>query len=89
MPSLAGRFSRETIRVFPMRLTVTGYSPPPEAPEDFDELSPQDRLPYLLPIINVEGQSTGSDLDETADRNIRGTVSMIGDCTVRWTLVRC
>ncbi|KAF9014497.1 hypothetical protein BDZ89DRAFT_995144 [Hymenopellis radicata] len=84
--SAAARYSRETIRVFPMHLHVSGYLPPPDAPPDFDKLSPQDQLVYILPIIEVEGNSTGSDMDEAAERRIWGTVRLIGGGIVRWTL---
>lgn len=46
-----------------------------------------DSLVWRLPIIHVEGQSQGSDVDENAVRHIRGTVRMIGDGAVRWSLV--
>ncbi|KAF9017838.1 hypothetical protein BDZ89DRAFT_895794, partial [Hymenopellis radicata] len=37
--------------------------------------------------IEVEGNRTGSAMDEAAERRIWGTVRMIGGGIVRWTLV--
>ncbi|KIY65817.1 hypothetical protein CYLTODRAFT_424008 [Cylindrobasidium torrendii FP15055 ss-10] len=85
-PPPALRYNSETTRVFPMRLKVAGYAPPPDPPADYEQLSVQDKLPYLLPIIEVEGAARGSDVDATASREISGTVRMIGDGTVRWQL---
>jgi hypothetical protein len=48
---------------------------------------PYDPLVYALPVIHVTGEYVGSDVDETAQRRCRGTVRMIGDRAVRWTLV--
>ena len=70
-----------------MTLRVTGYSrvPPP---------SPSDSLPadidsliWKLPIIHVKGESRGSDVDEESVRHVNGTVRMIGEGAVRWSLV--
>ncbi|KAK0194232.1 hypothetical protein F5146DRAFT_926440, partial [Armillaria mellea] len=78
----------ETIRVMPMSLTVSGYSKPPTPPPGYQGSSdnPLSSLVYTLPVIHVEGESRGSDLDDTAHRQIRGTVRMIGDGAVRWSL---
>ncbi|ESK85286.1 hypothetical protein Moror_11335 [Moniliophthora roreri MCA 2997] len=46
-----------------------------------------DPLVYALPIIHVAGEYVGSDVDEHAQRRCRGTVRMIGDRAVRWTLI--
>ncbi|KAI3609799.1 hypothetical protein WG66_007627 [Moniliophthora roreri] len=46
-----------------------------------------DPLVYALPIIHVAGEYVGSDVDEHAQRRCRGTVRMIGDRAVRWTLM--
>ncbi|KAK0205209.1 hypothetical protein DFS33DRAFT_1326610 [Desarmillaria ectypa] len=79
----------ETIRVMPLSLRVSGYSKPPAPPPDYQGSSdnPLSSLVYTLPIIHVEGESRGSDLDDAAHRQIRGTVRMIGDGAVRWSLV--
>jgi len=45
-------------------------------------------LVYLLPVIHFEGEFRGSDVDARAHRRARGTVRMIGDGAVRWTMVR-
>ncbi|KAK0469311.1 uncharacterized protein EV420DRAFT_1633727 [Desarmillaria tabescens] len=78
----------ETIRVMPMSLRVSGYSKPPTPPPDYHGSgdNPLSSLVYTLPIIRVEGESRGSDLDDGAHRQIRGTVRMIGDGAVRWSL---
>ncbi len=79
----------ETIRVMPMSLRVSGYSKPPTPPPGYQGSSdnPLSSLVYTLPIIHVEGESRGSDLDDAAHRQIKGTVRMIGDGVVRWSLV--
>ncbi len=79
----------ETIRVMPMSLRVSGYSKPPTPPPGYQGSSdnPLSSLVYTLPIIHVEGESRGSDLDDAAHRQIKGTVRMIGDGAVRWSLV--
>ncbi|KAL0068284.1 hypothetical protein AAF712_004671 [Marasmius tenuissimus] len=46
-----------------------------------------DPLVYALPIIHISGEYRGSDVDEHAQRRCRGTVRMIGDRAVRWTLI--
>lgn len=46
-----------------------------------------DPLVYALPIIHIEGEFRGSDVDESAARRARGTIRMIGDRAVRWNLV--
>ncbi|KAG7085864.1 hypothetical protein E1B28_003397 [Marasmius oreades] len=122
---------RETIRVFPMNIKVTGYSrvPPPRSLSEPGPSTPTstpvsasrtssrsskdpkgkgkareedlvddssdvpssndhyDPLVYTLPIIHIFGEYRGSDVDENARRVCRGTVRMIGDRAVRWTLV--
>ncbi|KAK7467479.1 hypothetical protein VKT23_004532 [Stygiomarasmius scandens] len=44
-------------------------------------------LVYLLPVIHFEGEFRGSDVDARAHRRARGTVRMIGDGAVRWTMI--
>ncbi|KIK55583.1 hypothetical protein GYMLUDRAFT_47798 [Collybiopsis luxurians FD-317 M1] len=46
-----------------------------------------DPLVYALPVIHVEGEFRGSDVDETVTRRARGTVRMIGDRAIRWNLI--
>ncbi|KAJ7169517.1 hypothetical protein C8R46DRAFT_1217210 [Mycena filopes] len=73
---------QETIRIFPMTLRVARYSRPPLPPVGAD---PQ-ALIWRLPIIHVEGDSRGTDTDTTSARVIEGTVRMIGDGAVRWSM---
>ncbi|KAJ6604246.1 hypothetical protein DFH09DRAFT_1018232 [Mycena vulgaris] len=73
---------QETIRIFPMTLRVTGYSPPPRAPPGADPTA----LIWRLPVIHVAGESRGTDQDEAAGRVVEGTVRMIGDGAVRWSM---
>lgn len=78
----------ETMRIFPMSLRVSGYSNPPIPNPDYPV--PEDdfeSLIWKLPIIHVEGESQGSDLDEHSKRFVKGTVRLIGDGAVRWSLV--
>ncbi|THV07828.1 hypothetical protein K435DRAFT_741185 [Dendrothele bispora CBS 962.96] len=44
-------------------------------------------LVYLLPVIHFAGEFRGSDVDTHAHRRARGTVRMIGDGAVRWTMI--
>jgi hypothetical protein len=84
-----------------MTLRVSGYSPPPE-PEPEPEPEPKstssdissaasalESLLYTLPVIHLEGESRGSDVDLSLMRHVTGTVRMLADGAVRWTLVRC
>ncbi|KAJ7785938.1 hypothetical protein B0H16DRAFT_1294731 [Mycena metata] len=73
---------QETMRIFPMNLRVARYSRPPTPPVGAD---PQ-ALIWRLPIIHVEGDSQGTDTDEISRRVIEGTVRMIGDGAVRWSM---
>ncbi|KAJ7081970.1 hypothetical protein C8R43DRAFT_909731, partial [Mycena crocata] len=74
----------ETFRIFPMNLRVVRYSAPPRAPPGADP----DALIWRLPVIHIEGDSRGTDQDENAGRVVEGTVRMIGDGAVRWSMVR-
>lgn len=79
-----------------MKLWVVKYSPPPPRPPNrrqqpvraADTNEGDDDLMYRLPIIHIAGTSRGSDVDDHAARRIEGTVRMIGDNAVRWSLVR-
>ncbi|KAM6499062.1 hypothetical protein JOM56_004570 [Amanita muscaria] len=109
----------EAIRLFPHKLHVTGYSPPPAFPSPSsslpsspsslstspvdtalidgcgDETTNPDALIWHLPVIHFAGESR---LLESANgnghwngpgefvRQIRGSVRMIGDGAVRWTM---
>ncbi|KAF8213500.1 hypothetical protein K438DRAFT_1661674 [Mycena galopus ATCC 62051] len=73
---------QETIRIFPMTLRVARYSRPPRPPVGADPKA----LIWRLPIIHVEGESRGTDTDETSARVVEGTVRMIGDGAVRWSM---
>lgn len=70
-----------------MHLRISGYSPPPTPSESDTDYDP-DALIWKLPVIHVEGEARGADMDEEVMRRIEGTVRMIGDNAVRWTLVR-
>lgn len=76
------------MRIFPMTLRVAGYSKPPE-PGSTDNPSAREleSLVWKLPVIHIEGESKGSDMDSTVIRQVRGSVRMIGDGAVRWSLV--
>ncbi|KAH8827848.1 hypothetical protein DL96DRAFT_1600622 [Flagelloscypha sp. PMI_526] len=78
-------FSRkveETIRMFPLTFRVSHYSPPPPCPLDAD---PTD-LCWRLPIIHITGEGRGSEWDPQIKRTVKGTVRMIGDGAVRWSM---
>jgi hypothetical protein len=75
---------QETIRIFPMNLRVARYSPPPRAPPGADPRA----LIWRLPVIHVVGDSRGTDTDENSGRVVEGTVRMIADGAVRWSMVR-
>ncbi|KDQ22618.1 hypothetical protein PLEOSDRAFT_1098358 [Pleurotus ostreatus PC15] len=76
----------EQIGTFPLTLRITGYLPPPVAPPPSQLLSDTDALVYKLPIIKIEGASIGSDQNSSEQRRISGTVRMIGDGAVRWSM---
>ncbi|KII90460.1 hypothetical protein PLICRDRAFT_39008 [Plicaturopsis crispa FD-325 SS-3] len=62
----------EVLRIVPMSLRVSGYSRSPHA---------------RLPTIFVEGESEGPPEGQGVSiRHIKGSVSAIGDSTVRWSL---
>ncbi|KAJ7356950.1 hypothetical protein DFH08DRAFT_771226 [Mycena albidolilacea] len=73
---------QETIRIFPMSLRIARYSPPPRPPPGADPRA----LIWRLPIIHVAGESHGTDTDEVSTRVVEGTVRMIGDGAVRWSM---
>lgn len=83
----------ETVRVFPMTIRVSGYSPPPDPDPELKSsatLLPRsalESLVYTLPVIHLEGETKGSDIDLTVMRHIKGTVRMLADGAVRWTLL--
>ncbi|KAF7367247.1 hypothetical protein MSAN_00786600 [Mycena sanguinolenta] len=74
--------TQETIRIFPMTLRVLRYERPPRPPAGADPRA----LMWRLPIIHIEGESRGTDTDETSARVVAGTVRMIGDGAVRWSM---
>ncbi|TFK71174.1 hypothetical protein BDN72DRAFT_877343 [Pluteus cervinus] len=90
----------ETTRIFPMTLHISGYSPPPTPPSESASVEdgpqrhpntlkatlPVEDLIYKLPIIHIEGTSKGSDVDSQVLRKIKGTVRMIGEGGIRWSL---
>jgi len=65
-----------------MTLRISKYSWPPTSTVPSSG-SPQSSR-YRLPIIHVEGEMAG--LEQEFVRYARGTVSMIGDGAVRWSL---
>ncbi|KAJ7462779.1 hypothetical protein B0H11DRAFT_1871290 [Mycena galericulata] len=73
---------QETIRIFPMTLRVVRYSAPPRPPPGADPRA----LLYRLPVIHIAGASRGTDTDEASARAIEGTVRMVGDGAVRWSM---
>ncbi|KAJ6626829.1 hypothetical protein B0H10DRAFT_458510 [Mycena sp. CBHHK59/15] len=73
---------QETIRIFPMTLRVARYSVPPHPPPGADPTA----LIWRLPVIHVEGETRGTDTDEASARVCEGTVRIIGDGAVRWSL---
>ncbi|KAJ7293173.1 hypothetical protein C8J57DRAFT_1161663 [Mycena rebaudengoi] len=73
---------QETIRIFPMTLRISRYSPPPRPPPGADLTD----LIWRLPVIHIYGESRGTDTDETSARVVEGTVRLIGDGAVRWSL---
>ncbi|KAG6853500.1 hypothetical protein C0991_003774 [Blastosporella zonata] len=70
----------ETIHFFPMELRISGYSRPPEPAVD------KEALVWKLPVIHLEGDSRGSDSDSQIIRKVRGTVRMLKDGAIRWSL---
>ncbi|KAF7306577.1 hypothetical protein MIND_00449000 [Mycena indigotica] len=72
----------ETTRIFPMTLRIARYERPPRPPHGANP----DDLIWRLPIIHVEGESRGTDTNVDLRRVIEGTVRMIGDGAVRWSM---
>jgi hypothetical protein len=70
--------------MFPMTLRVSKYTWPP-APTFSSSSNSAHSSRSRLPIIHVEGEMAG--LDQETVRYAKGTVSMIGDGAVRWSLV--
>ena len=61
-----------------MAIHMTGYSQSPIPPGS---------TIHPLPTIHVEGESIGSDRSPHDVRRVKGTVGMIGDGVIRWSLV--
>jgi hypothetical protein len=72
--------TQEACRMIPMSIRITGYSKSP---------IPPDSTIRPLPTIHVEGESIGSDRSLRDVRKVKGTVGMIGDGAIRWSLVSC
>ncbi|KAH7911253.1 hypothetical protein BJ138DRAFT_1113354 [Hygrophoropsis aurantiaca] len=70
----------EVSRVMPTALRVARYSEAPLPPNN----SPTD--PRLPPVIHFEGESIGTDTSLNDLRKVTGTVGVIGDGAVRWTM---
>nr|GAT43682.1 predicted protein [Mycena chlorophos] len=81
-PAFSQDHISETTRIFPMTLRVARYEPPPRPPHGAD---PNDLI-WRLPIIHVVGESRGTDMDIDLRRVIEGTVRMVGDGAVRWSM---
>ncbi|KAF8626625.1 hypothetical protein AX15_004781 [Amanita polypyramis BW_CC] len=113
----------EAIRLFPIKLHITKYSPPPPRPvpcpssspsssssssgaKTQDESADPSALIWHLPVIHFTGESRVSGNANTTTsttsshnnnnngnagpenaRRVRGTVRMIGDGAVRWSMV--
>ncbi|KAG6884608.1 hypothetical protein C0993_009625 [Termitomyces sp. T159_Od127] len=80
----------ETISFFPTDLRIVGYSKPPEPDLSQLELQDLDAPVWKLPVIHIEGISHGPH-DEPgthSTRTIKGTVRMLKDGAIRWSLVR-
>jgi len=75
---------QEALRIFPMTLRISKYSWPPMSAFS-PSSSPSHSGRSRLPTIHVEGEMAG--IDQEITRYIKGTVSMIGDGTVRWSLI--
>jgi hypothetical protein len=67
-----------------MTLRISGYSNPEVINNDSSNHNNDGQS--VLPIIHVEGESEGG--DTPGQRKVTGTVSMIADGYVRWSLVR-
>lgn len=66
----------EATLIVPLTIRIVGYSPCPIA--GFEH----------RPTIHIEGEMGGSGWLDNADaRSINGTVGMIGDGTIRWSIV--
>ncbi|KIY47226.1 hypothetical protein FISHEDRAFT_73057 [Fistulina hepatica ATCC 64428] len=61
-------------------------SHPSESGSDMLDRFDPDALVWQLPIIHVEGESRGSDVDLNLQRKLKGTVRMIADGVVRWSM---
>lgn len=68
--------TQEALRVFPMALRVEKYSWPAKGLES--------TIPRL-PIIHITGDMGGPEYGPV--RTMKGTVSLIGDNAVRWSMV--
>lgn len=66
--------------MIPMTIRITGYS---------QSALPPGSTTRPLPTIHVEGESIGSDRSLHDVRKVKGTVGMIGDGAIRWSLVSC
>ncbi|KAF8343248.1 hypothetical protein F5887DRAFT_1213903 [Amanita rubescens] len=85
----------EAIRLFAITLRVTGYSPPPLRPTPSsstplqDESADPNAIIWYLPVIRFSGESklgeegTGT---QPPIRKLKGTVKMIGDEAVLWSM---
>ncbi|KAG2155223.1 uncharacterized protein EDB93DRAFT_1080589 [Suillus bovinus] len=69
---------REACRIIPIKIRITGYSEYPIPPGSTTR---------PLPTIHFEGESLGSDRSLNDLRKVTGTVSMIGDGAIRWSMV--
>ncbi|KAH7924179.1 hypothetical protein BV22DRAFT_1105634 [Leucogyrophana mollusca] len=73
-------FVSEACRVMPMALRISGYSRAPTPPSSTTNES-------LLPVIHLEGESIGTDTSLDDVRKVTGTVSVIGDGAIRWSMI--
>jgi len=63
-----------------MAIRITGYS---------QSSIPSESTTHPLPTIHVEGESIGSDCSPHDVRRFKGTVGMIDDGAIHWSLVSC
>ncbi|KAH7917433.1 hypothetical protein BV22DRAFT_937050 [Leucogyrophana mollusca] len=68
----------EACRIIPLAVRITGYSKAPIPPSSSTR---------PLPTIHLEGESIGSDRDPNDGRKMKGSISMISDGAIRWTML--
>jgi hypothetical protein len=69
-----------------MTLRISEYSWPSTEPTIYSTSNGSSSSEPRLPVIHVEGEMAG--LEQEPVRHVKGTVSMIDEGAVRWSLVR-